>query len=239
MGPGRQSVPGARRRDPEPGERRPCGGRHVRHLEAQEGRKVARRQAVHRRRRRVQLGICLRSRDRRRDHRQLQGRQGREGRRLHGDHPLRQADAVLGGCLRRRARPDHPETPVRRLHRRQVARRADQPQARRHRPLSLRRLQAGRHRQGRAQSQLPRCQPAALRQRRDEGRRRCRVGRTRRHPDRRIRLCLEHAGGGRDPAAAREGRQGHCLDHARRQHRAHTAQLAPIPGPRSTASVPA
>ena len=46
---------------------------------------------------------------------------------------------------------------------------------------------------------------------RDEGRRRRRVGRTRRDPDRRIRLRLEHAGGGRDPAAAREGRQGRAV----------------------------
>ena len=85
MGPGRQSVPGSGRRDPEPRERRACGRRHVRHLEAQEGREVARRQAVHRRRCRVQLGIRLRSGDGRRHHRQLQGRQGREGRRPHGD----------------------------------------------------------------------------------------------------------------------------------------------------------
>ena len=42
---------------------------------------VARRQAVHRRRRRVQLGIRHRPGDRRGHHRQLQGRQGREGRR--------------------------------------------------------------------------------------------------------------------------------------------------------------
>ena len=43
-------VAGPRRRDPEPRERRAGGGRHVRHLEAQAGRAVARRQAVHRRR---------------------------------------------------------------------------------------------------------------------------------------------------------------------------------------------
>ena len=30
------------------------------------------------------------------------------------------------------------------------------------------------------------------------------------HPDRRVRLRLEHAGRGRDPAAAGEGRQGHA-----------------------------
>ena len=37
------------------------------------------------------------------DHRHLQGRQGREGRRLHGQGEVRQADAVLGRRLRRRA----------------------------------------------------------------------------------------------------------------------------------------
>ena len=163
MGRGRQPVPGARRRDPEPPERRACRRRHVRHLEAEAGREVARRQAVHRRRRRVQLAVRLRSGDGCRHHRQLQGRQGREGRRLHRTRHLRQADAVLGGRLRRHARHDHPQAPVCGLHRRQVARRAGQSEARRHRPLPLRRLQAGRHGQGRAQPQLSRGQPAALR----------------------------------------------------------------------------
>ena len=66
-----------------------------------------------------------------------------------------EADAVLGRRLRRRARHDHPEAPVRRLQRRQVARRADQPEAGRHRPLQVRRLQAGRHGARRAQRRLP------------------------------------------------------------------------------------
>ena len=47
-----------------------------------------------------------------------------------------------------------------------------------------------------------------LRHDRNEGRRRRRVGRARRHSDRRVRLRLEHAGRGRDPPAARKGRQG-------------------------------
>ena len=50
-------VPVARRRNSEPRERRPRRRRQVRHLEAEAGREVARRQAVHRRRRRLQLGI--------------------------------------------------------------------------------------------------------------------------------------------------------------------------------------
>ena len=73
---------GARRRDSDPRERRPGRGRQVGHLEAQAGREVARRPAVHRRRLRLQLGIRRRPGDRRGDHRQLQGRQGRQGRRL-------------------------------------------------------------------------------------------------------------------------------------------------------------
>ena len=57
---------------------------------------------------------------------------------------FQQADAVLGRRLRRRARHDHSQAPVRRLHRRQVARGADQPEAGRHRPLQVQGLQAGR-----------------------------------------------------------------------------------------------
>ena len=91
-------------------ERRPVRGRHVRHLEAQAGREVARRPAVHRRRLRLQLGICRRSGDRRGDHRQLQGRQGRQGRRPHHPRGVSQADAVLGRCLRRPVRHDDPRS---------------------------------------------------------------------------------------------------------------------------------
>ena len=49
---------------------------------------------------------------------------------------LRQADAVLGRCLCRHLRHDHPKASVCGLHRRQVARRADQPEAGRHRRLT-------------------------------------------------------------------------------------------------------
>ena len=66
------------------------------------------------------------------------------------------ADAFVGA-----RRHDHPEAPVRGLHRRQVARRADQPEAGRHRALQVRRLQAGRHGARRDQPELPRAQPAA------------------------------------------------------------------------------
>ena len=96
--------------------------------------------------------------------RHLQGRQGREGRRLHGQGAVRQADAVLGARLRRHAGHDHSQAPVRRLHGRQVARGADQPQAGRHRPLHVQGLQAGRHGGGRDQPELPHGQPALFRQ---------------------------------------------------------------------------
>ena len=185
---------------------------------------------------RLQLGIRRRSGDRRDHHRHLQGRQGREGRRPHRQGAVRQADAVLGRRLRRRARHDHSQAPVRRLHRRQVARRADQPQAGRHRPLQVRRLQAGRHGARRDQPQLPHAEPAVFRHDRDEGRRRRGLGGARRAADRRIRLRLEHAGRGRDPAAPGEGRQGP----RRRSRPAATSSTSsstpPIRGPRSTAS---
>ena len=48
----------------------------------------------------------------------------------------------------------------------------------------------------------------ALRHDRDEGRRRRGLGGARRAADRRVRLRLEHAGRGRDPAAPGAGRQG-------------------------------
>ena len=67
---------------------------------------------------------------------QLQGRQGRKDRRFHRSRHLRQADAVLGRCLCRHLRHDHPKASVCGLHRRQIARRAGQPEAGRHRRLT-------------------------------------------------------------------------------------------------------
>ena len=200
-------------------------GRAIGDLEAQEGRGLARRQAVHGRRLRLHVGVLRRPGHRLGVHRHLQGRQGREGRQPHGQGHLRQADAVLGRRLRGRARHDHPQAPVRRLQGRQVAGGADQPQAGRHRPLPLRRLQAGRHRARRAEPELPHAQPPLLRHHRDEGRRRRRLGGPGRHPDRRVRLRLEHAGRGRDPQAHGAGRQGQGRHRGRRQHRAHPVQL--------------
>ena len=229
-------VPVLAARDPDRRERRPGRGRHVGHLEAQAGREVARRPAVHRRRLRLQLGIRRRSRDRGGDHRQLPGRQGRQGRRLHDPRGVQEADAVLGRRLRRRRRHGDPQAPVRAVQGRQVARGAGQPGAGRHRPVPVRRLQAGRSGAGQAQPELPHAEPAVFRHHRDEGRRRCRVGRARRAADRRIRLRLEHAGRGRDPEAAGGQRQGSRRDLRRRQHRAYPAQQHRPLDTRSTAS---
>ena len=132
--------------------------------------------------------------------------------------------ALLGRRLLRQPRHDHPQAPLRGLQGRQVARGAGQPQAGGHRPLQVRRLQAGRHRPGRAQSELPHAEPALLRHPRDEGRRRRGLGGPGRHPDRRVRLRLEHAGRGRDPQAHGAGRQGQGRHRGWRQHRAHPVQ---------------
>ncbi len=99
---------------------------------------------------------------------------------------------------------------------------------------------------GEHQPELPRAQPAVLRLHRDEGRRRRGLGRARGHADRRVRLRLEHAGGGRDPQALRAGRPGQGRHRHRRQHRAHPAQQhRPVEGggrralqPQDQASLP-
>ena len=167
---------------------------------------------------------AARSGDGRRHQRRLYRHHGREGRLAHRHREVQGADAVLGRRVRRLGRHDHPQAPVRRLHRRQVARGADQPQAGRHRPVHVQGLQAGRHGDRRDQPELPRRQPPALRRHRDEGRRRRGVGGARRAADRRVRLRLEHAGRGRDPHAPGEGRQGPRRHQRRGLHRAHPAQ---------------
>ena len=68
---------------------------------------------------------------------------------------------------------------------RQVAGGAHQPQARGDRALQVRRLQARRHRPGRAQPELPHGEPPLLRHPGDEGRRGRRLRRPGRDPDRR------------------------------------------------------
>ena len=109
-------------------------------------------------------------------------------------------------ALLRADRPDHPQARLRAVQGRQLARGAGEPQARRHRRVQVRRLQAGGHGPGRGESELPRAEPALLRRDRAEGRRRRGVGGARGHPDRRVRLRLEHAGRGRHPEAPGAGR---------------------------------
>ena len=131
LGQGRQPDPDPRRGGPEPRKRRALRRRHHGHLEAEARREVARRPAIHGRRRRLQLGVRGRSGDRRHHQRLLHQPQGRrEGRRLHREGRLHAADAVLGRPLRRRRRHDHPEARLRRVQGRQVARGAGQPRGR-------------------------------------------------------------------------------------------------------------
>ena len=68
-------------------------------------------------------------------------------------------------------------------------------------------------------------QSAPLRHAGNQGRRRRGFGRACGAADRRIRLCLEHAGRGRDSAEAGSRRQGQAVDCFGRQHRVHPAQL--------------
>jgi hypothetical protein len=92
------------------------------------------RSALYRRRRRIQLGICLRPGDRRDHDWYLPGRRGRKGRYLHRARSLQEADAVLG---RSRKRSDHPQTSVRALQRRQFARSTGKPETSRNWPLPV------------------------------------------------------------------------------------------------------
>ena len=174
---------------------------------------------------RLQLGIRQRSGDRRGHDRLLQGRQGREGRRLHRAGEFRQADAVLGRRLRRPGGMIIPK------HLFDAYTGAKSREA----PANLKPVGTGPYKfvdfkpgdmvRGEINPELPRRQPAVLRHDRDEGRRRRGLGGARGAADRRIRLRLEHAGRGRDPAAPGEGGgKGRVEIIAGRQHRAHPAQ---------------
>ena len=223
--PGRQPLAHPRRRDPDRAERRHRQGRQVGDLEAQEGRGLARRQAVHRRRCASSTGSTWPTPRRPRPI-SAATRTSRSTRST--ATPIRivvpAADAVLGGRLLRRARHDHPQAPLRGVQGRQVPRGAQQSEAGGHRAVQVRGLQARRHGARRAESDLPHAQSPVLRHHRDEGRRRRGLGRPGRHPDGRGRLRLEHAGRGRDPEAHGAGRQGQGRHRRRRQHRAHPAQ---------------
>ena len=151
LGSRRQPLARPRRRDPDRAERRHRQGRQVGHLEAQEGRGLARRQALHRGRRASSTGSTWPTP---RPRRPTSARYKDIKVEKVDSHTVRlvvpEADAVLGGRLLRRARHDHPQAPVRGLQGRQVARGADQPEAGGHGAVQVRGLQAGRH--GRAAS---------------------------------------------------------------------------------------
>ena len=147
---------------PTVAERRRRQGRHVGHLEAQAERPVARREAVHGRRRGLQLGVRDGSGHRRRDRRRLPERhEGREGRRR-----PRSRSPSTGRSPSRTRRSAGPTGQIIPKHifeafkGANVARGAGEPQARRHRRLPVRGLQAGRHGPGRAEPQLPRARIA-------------------------------------------------------------------------------
>ncbi len=173
-------------------------------LAPEEGRHLARRQAVHRRRLSSSPGSSLAIRPRAcvtiAVYKDLTVD---EGRRLHGAVvSFKKPTPFWATAFVAAEGRDHPEAPVRPVRRRQVARRAHQPQAGRHRPVQVRRFQAGRHRPRRDQQELPHAEPALLRHHRDEGRRRRDLGGARRAADRRVRLRLEPAGRGRGAASA-------------------------------------
>ena len=158
--------------------RRPVG-----HLEAQARRHLARRRAVHRRRRGVQLGIRCATPTAAAF--TLGAYANDEGDREDRCHTVRVvfykptplwSDAFVGDC------GDAGKHCSRRTRARKLARGAGQPEAGGHRPVSLRRLQARRSGARRAQPELPHAEPAVLRHHRDQGRRRCR-------PRRRARCC--------------------------------------------------
>ena len=204
LGRRRQPGPGARGRDPDARERRPVAptARSVtwklkRDVQWHDGKPFTADDV------RVQLGVRDRPGDRR-GHRSAPTRTSRSRRstRTRCASTFQKptpfwADAFVG--TRGMIIPKHLFDAYTR---RQVARGAGQPEAGRHRPVQVRRLQAGRHGARRAQPELPHAQPAALRHDRDEGRRRRGLGGARGAADRRIRLRLEPAGRGRDPASA-------------------------------------
>ena len=133
---------------PEPRGRHARGRRQVGDLEAEAGRDVARRQAVHRRRRRLHLGICAQSGDGR-DRRSAPTRTSRSRRstttrsRSSSSRSRRRSGPTPSSATTGMIMPKHL---FGRLHRRQVARRAGQPEAGRHRPVQVQGLQAGRSR---------------------------------------------------------------------------------------------
>ena len=219
-------VADAGRRDSDARERRRVGRRQDGHLEAQARRHLARRQAVHRRRRACSPGSTPATR-----------RPPPSPSAVYKDIKVEKVDSHTVRVEFPKPTPFWAEPFV-------GSRGHDPAQARVRAPyigaksreapanlkpvgtgpVQVRRLQAGRHGARRAQPQLPRAQPAVLRRDRNEGRRRRGVRRARGAADRRVRLRLEPAGRGRDPQAPGGRRQGQGQHRPRRQHRVHPAQ---------------
>ena len=213
----------------------------VGHLAAQEERAVARRQALHRRRRRLQLGVRRRPRDRRRDRGHRTARSARGSTRSTATRSrlvFKPSPALLGRRLLRQPRHDPPQARLR-------ARSRAPSRARR--PPTSSRSEPGRT--GSWTSSPATSIRAELNPdyhvpnrpffdtARDEGRRRRRVGGARRAADRRVRLRLEHAGRGRHPASAwSRAARAASTSAVDRRRRAHPAELHRSVDARSTAS---
>ena len=224
--PRRQRGPGPGRGDPERAERRARSRSHLGHLAPQEGRDVARRQAVHRRRRHLHLRVRLRPGHRRGEQRLLP--RDLEDRRV-DSHTVKVvfnkpqpfwADRVL-----RQPRRSCPSTSSSRSRGPRAARRPPTCKPVGTGPYRLVDFKPGDMVRGEREPRLPRARTARSSTPRDEGRRRRGLRRARGAADRRVRLRLEPAGGGRHPAAHRAGRQGPRQHLAHRQPRAHPVQL--------------
>ena len=207
-------------------------------LEAEEGRHLARRQAVHRRRRRLHLGIRARPGHRGGDDR-LSTRTSRSTK--VDDHTVRvsfkQADAVLGAPRSSAAEgmiiPKHLFGPYAGAKSREA-------------PTNLKPVGTGPYKfvdfkpgdivARRDQPELPHAEPALLRHDRDEGRRRRHLGGARRAADRRVRLRLEPAGRGRGAQAHGGRRQGQASTSCPAATSSSSSSTSPTPGTRSTAS---
>ena len=131
----------------------------------------------------------------------------------------------------------HPQAPVRRLYRRQVARGADQPQAGRHRPYMFKDFKPGDLVAGVINPNYHVENRPALRRHRDEGRRRCGLGGARRAADRASSTspgtCRSRT---RSSSSLEKGGKGRIIYQPRAAASSTSSSTTPIRGPRSTAS---
>jgi peptide/nickel transport system substrate-binding protein len=200
-------------------------GRQVGHLEAQEERRLARRQALHRRRLRVQLGVLADPATASvtigsyKDIARIDKLDSHTVKLTFKNPTPFWSDGFCG--YRGMIIPKHVFEPFKAAKSREAP---GQHQARRHRPLQDRRLQARRHRPRRAELDVSHAEPPALRLDRDEGRRRRRLGGRAVVQTGEYDYAWKHAGRGRDHAPHGAGRQRQVRDVALGQHRAHPVQ---------------